>query len=748
MINFKINGISVTAQKGETILNVARRNGIYIPTMCYLEKTSPSASCRLCVVEVEGVDGTVLSCQTKPVDGIEVITNSEALHKNRTDIMKMYDVNHPLECGVCDKSGACDLQNKTLEFGVSSQAFSAKEQSRKIEHWGMINYDPNLCIMCEKCTHVCNEVIGDDAIELKFGGYNSTIVPKGSDQLDCTNCGECIAVCPVGALVSSDFQYTANAWELNQIPATCSHCSAGCSLTYEVKHASALNPEPSIYRVTNNYEYSTLCGAGRFAYDFENKSVSKNKEAFEKALQIFKDAKEIRFDSIITNEEAYILQSLKEKLGIRLVNNDAYSYQRFLKSYQEVTNRLLYNANLDSIKNSDHVIVIGSRIATDNPAVRYHLTMASKQNKAHIVYMHPIEDALMQNSVTQFIKYEVGTEEGVIALLADTLIDSSVAPDNVEKFLKGLDEGYLSAESNVGEEEFELIAKKQKRAKKSTLVIGEDLIKHNRAENIAKIIGLIEEYSTFDVVIVPTQTNTLGVSLICDLEPSSSGLSVGYNVNADFVLSSLGDGDLDMPALNQQEGTFTSIDKRVVSTNVALPYGGYILNDIANCLGVNAKYTIDYTKDLGGIDGFRSVEFDSLKNFYEKDGSDDRGYILENIELNEVKFTLENIEELPSYDGIIIYKSQPVLEFSRFTHKTHQLASGSAKLVGSPQFAQVAKIADGDKVVIELGDYKYSRYFEVDKLLKGTIALHNTFDIDSIIDGYRFNKVKIMKDGK
>jgi len=462
MINFKINGISVTAQKGETILNVARRNGIYIPTMCYLEKTSPSASCRLCVVEVEGVDGTVLSCQTKPVDGIEVITNSEALHKNRTDIMKMYDVNHPLECGVCDKSGACDLQNKTLEFGVSSQAFSAKEQSRKIEHWGMINYDPNLCIMCEKCTHVCNEVIGDDAIELKFGGYNSTIVPKGSDQLDCTNCGECIAVCPVGALVSSDFQYTANAWELNQIPATCSHCSAGCSLTYEVKHASALNPEPSIYRVTNNYEYSTLCGAGRFAYDFENKSVSKNKEAFEKALQTFKDAKEIRFDSIITNEEAYILQSLKEKLGIRLVNNDAYSYQRFLKSYQEVTNRLLYNANLDSIKNSDHVIVIGSRIATDNPAVRYHLTMASKQNKAHIVYMHPIEDALMQNSVTQFIKYEVGTEEGVIALLADTLIDSSVAPDNVEKFLKGLDEGYLSAESNVGEEEFELIAKKTK----------------------------------------------------------------------------------------------------------------------------------------------------------------------------------------------------------------------------------------------------------------------------------------------
>ncbi|MEJ2373344.1 MAG: 2Fe-2S iron-sulfur cluster-binding protein, partial [Sulfurimonas sp.] len=129
-INFKIDGQLIEAQKGETILQAARKAGIYIPTMCYISKTSPCASCRFCSVEVEGVDGFILSCNTPPTEGIEVRTNSEALEQERTNIMKLYDVNHPLECGVCDKSGECDLQNMTLEFGIGQQNFSAREQHK------------------------------------------------------------------------------------------------------------------------------------------------------------------------------------------------------------------------------------------------------------------------------------------------------------------------------------------------------------------------------------------------------------------------------------------------------------------------------------------------------------------------------------------------------------------------------------------------------------------------------------------
>lgn len=258
MVRLYIDGKEVKAQKGETILQVARREGIYIPTMCYLSKVKPIESCRLCVVEVEGVDGFVLSCQTPVVPEIKVTTNSEKLFEHRQNIMKLYDVNHPLECGVCDKSGECDLQNKTLEFGVDAQEFTARDQYRPIQDWKYIQYDPSLCILCEKCVHVCNEVIGDDAIDIYFGGYKSHIIPKNAETLDCTFCGECIAVCPVGALISSDFKYTSNAWELRRIPASCAHCSAACHLYYEVKHDSITNPEPKIYRVKNEFEFATL----------------------------------------------------------------------------------------------------------------------------------------------------------------------------------------------------------------------------------------------------------------------------------------------------------------------------------------------------------------------------------------------------------------------------------------------------------------------------------------------------------
>ncbi len=220
IINFTIDGRKVNAEGNESILEVARREGIYIPTMCYLPKTNPGASCRMCVVEVKDVEGFVLSCNTPPVEGAVITTDTQELYKHRQNIMKLYNVNHPLQCGVCDKSGECDLQNKTLEFGLDEQSFSAQEHKRKIKKWGVLSYDPYLCIMCEKCTSVCNEVVGSEALYMKLGGYNSEIDNRYSK---CIPCGECISVCPVGAMTSIDFKYKANAWELKKILSSWAH---------------------------------------------------------------------------------------------------------------------------------------------------------------------------------------------------------------------------------------------------------------------------------------------------------------------------------------------------------------------------------------------------------------------------------------------------------------------------------------------------------------------------------------------
>ena len=742
IISFKIDGKDVQAKKGETILQVARKNGIYIPTMCYISKTSPCASCRICSVEAEGVDGFVLSCNTPPTEGIEIRTNSEELELERTNIMKLYDVNHPLECGVCDKSGECDLQNMTLDFNISKQTFSAKEKHRPVEDWGLINYDPALCIMCEKCVHVCNEVIGDDAIDVQFGGYSSVIIPKNSEKLDCTYCGECIAVCPVGALVSSDFKYSANAWELSRVPSTCAHCSAGCSLEYETRHLG-INNGTTIHRVKNNYEFTSLCGAGRFGFDFDNSAI-KDVTAFNRAIEALKNAKAIRFSSIITNEEAHMLQLFKEKFDLKLFNEDARLYQEFMQAYSSVSGKLHHSGSMDAIKQADAAIVVGTRIATDNPMVRYALRTASQHNGAKIVYAHPMEDALMKNTATQFMKYEAGSEEGVIALLANEILNGCDLDEASRSFFDELDLGYLEAESNIGDDEIKLMRKSFARSTKRVLVVGSDLFAHVRAKNIAKIVALIEKYSNYSVVIVPVEANTVGVSLLCELDKDETTQNVvGYNAKGDFVLSSTHEADLAMPALNQVEGTVVNVDNQLLPLNVALAFEGYILNDLANALGIYKENTIDYTRELDSSKGFQAVEFDALENFLAQDGEDIRGYILDEVTCS-VDGSLEPVDELPEFNGTVIYHCDPVLQFNKYTNSTKQLEKDNS-LRGSAQFAAAAKISDGDEVEVSFASRTIKRVFKQDDELKGTIALNPTFDIGKDFAQYRFEKSKIVR---
>jgi len=737
-ITVTIDGKECKSTFGKTILEIARENDIYIPTMCYLTKVQPIGSCRMCVVNVEGVDGMILSCQEKAVDGAVITTNNDALFKERQNIMRLYDVNHPLECGVCDKSGECDLQNKTMEFNVDTQHFTARDQHRPVENWGYVSYDPSLCIMCEKCVRVSTEITGDEALKVKFGGYGSTIINVKKER-NYASLGEAAAVCPVGALVQTHFKYTANAWELEKIPSACPHCGGGCQMYYEVKR-------DKIYRVTNEFEFSNLCGAGRFGYDYANEGVMKDTQAFEAGVEAFKKADSVIFAPQISNEEALILQKLKEKFGFRLVCHEARAYQKFMDAYAKVSGKHLYGGNLKVLSQSQGIIILGTRINDDSPTLKYHINMASKWQQARVAYMHPIEDSEIQHIVTQFIKYEAGSEEGAVALLAQTLLADGDIPDTVCQALADLDIGNLSAESNIGEEELEALRRSLLKRHGFSLVIGEDLYAHPRAEQIATWVALLERYAGFNVICVPPAGNAMGVSLICDLDDAVDGKTVGYNVKGDFTLSALGDGDLDMPALNQQEGTLTTVDKRVVPIHVALPYGGYVLNDIANAAGLRAAYTIDYTIQLPENAGFKPVAFDELPEYFDTVGNEHRGYLLEEKE-RDIQLNIEEVGELDTFDGAVIYRCNPENQFSPFTAKS-SLLSEEAVLTGSQQFATVTKLKEGEKIRFEVDGVTFTRVFRIDTAMKGTIALNPTFDMGlsaSLLSSYRFSRLSFEK---
>ena len=232
---------------------------------------------------------------------------------------------------------------------------------------------------------------------------------------------------------------------------------------------------------------------------------------------------------------------------------------------------------------------------------------------------------------------------------------------------------------------------------------------------------------------------------MCDLDVDGAASNVvGYNAAGDFVIGTSAGAKLAMPAMNQQEGTLVSIDNQLLPTNVGVGYNGYVLNDIACALGVTAEYTVSYTEELPADAGFKAVAFDSLGNFYSALGADERGYVLENVEV-EANGTVEAVADLPEFNGTVIYHCDPVNQFNANTAKAKQLEADTA-LYGSEQFATAAKIKDGESVVIEAGARTIKRTFRVDSALKGTVALNPTFDLEleeALSGQYRFEKAKI-----
>ncbi len=187
------------------------------------------------------------------------------------------------------------------------------------------------------------------------------------------------------------------------------------------------------------------------------------------------------------------------------------------------------------------------------------------------------------------------------------------------------------------------------------------------------------------------------------------------------------------------------IDKRVVPLNVAVDYGGYTLNDIANALGLKSEWTVDYTSRLpeNRNRGFRGVEFDALPNHFELTGEEKRGYILEPIS-TKIDGVLEEPVESDGIDGAVIYNCNPQEHFSPFTAKS-ELLKQNIYLLGSKQFSIASKLQDGDEISFEIDGVLFNRVFKIDTSLKGTIAINPTYDLglsSALLSSYRFRRLE------
>ena len=430
------------------------------------------------------------------------------------------------------------------------------------------------------------------------------------------------------------------------------------------------------------------------------------KEKIEKADSVV-------FSADITNEEAEIFQCLKEKQNKRLICPEAKGYQDFLEAYSSSSGYHVFKGDVETLAASDVVISLGVWFQDESTASVPLVHKVLENNKPKFVYMHPIEDAKLQTTVTQFIKYEVGSEEGVAALLADALLQDKALPEEIEEILDDLDIGYLSAESNVGEEELESMLSLIDPKTTVSLVIGSDLYTHPKAGQIAKLIALLEQYAGVNVLCLPPADNALGVALICDLDDVVEGQSYIYE--------------------SCKEGTYLNSDKCLSVNDEMQTSDVHGLHSIADTLGIAGQKLMDYTNRLPLENGFQRVSEDDLK----------KPCISRVIPQERIRdFTLDEIDDLPVYDGAVIYTYKKV---------ENEIAKEREKeeiLRGSQQFAMATKLQDGDLISFEIEGVKFMRVFKIDTSMKGTIALNPTFAINlsaSLLSSYRFSRLAFEK---
>lgn len=698
LIKVTINGQEFEVAKGARLIDVCREKAFNIPSFCYYADLALQASCRMCLVRIEKMPKLQTSCTITCTDGMVVTTQSEEIEKAQRAMSEFLLANHPLDCPVCDRGGECELQEIIFDWGDLEERFVEKKNAQPEKYLSpIVANDPQRCILCKRCTRVCDEWMGEEAIEAGNRGVNTVIGTYGG-WLGCSQCGNCIEVCPTGTLLDGVYRHETRPWELDQVISTCTYCSDGCQLSVGSRGGD-VHRIVARDRYVNGHNGEFLCIKGRFAHGF----VNDGNRIKTPMIRYKKGGKLIpaTWDEAV----AFIADKFKssDSVGVvaspRLTNESVFTLKRFATEALKTENYAVADAfdlapifdNLTvplathkDIRHAKTILLIGGEPTEEQPFTAKQIRQAVRNGGAKFILVNdtPVH---LTGQAEQFIHINRGSLDAFALAFADqaneTILEKlGASQDEFDRLIK-----------TIGETEGDFI-----------IIFGPGLSAEARAVLANAAGNLASENRRVLLHPLPYYSNSVGANdmmpgkkPLADVLKNSKMLYLGGSLlteqidesvlrSKDFIVvqelfetATTEFADVVLPAASfaEVDGTYTNNDGLVQRVRLSiepvnLAKADWIITTlIAREMDVDFGYNFSSSavfKALADqIPAYEGLRYPNLKD--ESRPVQIKHKVVERRDLtNEINALRQNVEKLPSDSG-------KNLETPHIGHKLHQI---------------------------------------------------------------------------